>query len=170
MLSLKRFVYLSVLLSLLFSSVPAQQRAGGNRADWNNLRKLKTDARIYVKTKQGAEYEGTFKGATDDALLLTNVEDAPTAYIKVMREEVKEVRKKRSSWVAGPLASAIGIGAGIGIGVVAGAIAESRFPAGTEKGLAPALLGVSGAILGGAVGGVVLEKPLSKGKKIYIAQ
>lgn len=88
-----------LMLALMCSPAAAQQSAGNNQSSWNNLHKLKSGARIYVETKQGAEHEGDFRGITDDALVLTDVEGAPRDVFEIARDEVRVVRKQRSKFV-----------------------------------------------------------------------
>lgn len=169
MIRYKTFVVWLVVSSVLCGSVTAQQSAGGGRSNWNNLQKLKSGARIYVETKRGAEYEGDFRGTTDDALLLTDVEGAPGDVFEVARDEVRVVRKRRSKFVRGFIGAAAGAAVGIGTGVAIGAAIEARSPSDEDKGLASGLLGMSGGIAGASAGTRIADRKLKKGSHIYVA-
>lgn len=140
----KTLVVGMLIFALLCSPAAAQQSAGNSRSNWNNLHKLRSGARIYVETKQGAEYEGDFRGTTDDALVLTDVVNAPSDVFEVARDEVRIVRKQRSKFVRGFIGATAGAAIGIGTGVAIGAVLEARSPSDEDKGLASGLFGTLG--------------------------
>lgn len=158
-----------LMFSLLCSPVAAQQSAGNNRSNWNNLHKLKSGARIYVETRQGAEYEGDFRGITDDALVLTDVVGAPSDVFEVARDEVRVVRKQRSKFVRGFIGATAGAAIGIAVGAGIGAALEARSPSNEDKGLASGLLGMSGGIAGSSAGARIADRKLKKGARVYVA-
>lgn len=169
MLRVRKLIHLCCIVALVSCSVPAQTSTRITRADWGNLQKLHNGARIYVRTKQGAEYEGDFKGAPADVLLMVNVAGSPTLVVEVARSEVREVRKLRSRFLSRAVGAGVGAGVGLLAGIGIGAAIDSRAESNEDDGLIGAVLGLIGAPIGASVGGRIGGKAFRKGAKVYVA-
>jgi hypothetical protein len=159
---------LAVLLVL--SLTPGLLFAQQNLSDWSNVEKLKPGTRIIVSTRKGIEFAGVKRQSTDDTLFMeVGLPVDGTRTISLPREEIAEVRKRKSpdlKW------SLIGAVVGVGLGVAIGSTADH--PGSDDPGLGKLIGGALGGLIGLAVG-VAVPREASrraaprKGKKIYVA-
>jgi len=152
---------LSMVLVLLMSSMTlfAQQAL----SNWSNVENLKPGTKIVVRTKNGREYVGTKRQSTDDTLFMEArfpVQGVRT--ISLSKDEIQEVRKKKSSTFFYPL---LGLAIGIGVGIAVGSTADH--PGSDDPSLGKILGGGLGGGIGLAAGGAISRKP--KTNQIYIA-
>lgn len=148
-------VVLGVLLmpNLLFAQ---------KQSDWSVIEKLKVGTQIIVITKNGREFVGEKRQATDDTLFMeTNFMVQGTRTISLTRAEIGEVQKRESRRYSPLIGAAIGIGLGIAIG------ATQDHPYSDDPGLGKLVGGVMGGAIGFGAGATVQK--LSKSKMIYFA-
>jgi hypothetical protein len=151
---------LSILLVLLMSSTTmlAQQAL----SNWSNVENLKAGTKIVVRTKNGREFVGTKRQSTDDTLFMEAkfvVQGVRT--ISLSKDEIQEVRKKKSTFFYPLLGLAIGIGVGIAVGSTA------DHPGTDDPDLGKILGGVLGGGIGLTAGEGISRRP--KTKQIYVA-
>ena len=151
---------LSIVLVLLMSSATmfAQQAL----SNWSNVENLKADTKIVVRTKNGREFVGTKRQSTDDTLFMEAkfaVQGVRT--ISLSKDEIQEVRKKKSTFFYPLLGLAIGIGVGIAVGSTA------DHPGTDDPNLGKILGGVLGGGIGLTAGEGISRRP--KTKQIYVA-
>ena len=130
-----------IILSSLFivAFVCGLAESSSKKNDWSNVKKLKRETWIQVKTIDGRMVEGHLGDMVGDQILMI----AGTTVVKFSKEEIHEIRKRKRG-----LASSILIGAGVGFvsGMLAGVALESG--SGEDKGLLTALMAYSGSIVG----------------------
>src|SRR5256885_9221927 len=151
---------LSMVLVLLMSSATlfAQQ----SLSNWSNVENLRPGTRIVVRTKNGREFVGTKRQSTDDTLFMEArfpVQGART--ISLLKDEIQEVRKNKSTFYY-PL---VGLAIGIGVGIAVGSTADH--PGTDDPNLGKILGGGLGGGIGLATGAGLSRRP--KTKQIYVA-
>jgi small nuclear ribonucleoprotein (snRNP)-like protein len=147
---------------LMVALMPLTVLAKTDLSDWNNVQRLKVGSTVIVSTKKGERFLGDVRHVDNDSLiLLVKVSSVARQAFELRREDVAEVRKRRSRALMTALGVAIGLGVGIGIG----AISDARHPYSDDPGIGKALFGGLGALGGIGLGAAL---PL-KGKKIYVA-
>ena len=151
---------LSIVLVLLMSSATmfAQQAL----SNWSNVENLKPGTKIVVRTKNGREFVGTKRQSTDDTLFMEAkfaVQGLRT--ISLSKDEIQEVRKKKSTFFYPLLGLAIGIGVGIAVGSTA------DHPGTDDPNLGKILGGALGGGIGLTAGEGISRRP--KTKQIYVA-
>ena len=148
-----------VLVLLVSSTTLCAQQALSN---WSNVENLKPGTKIVVRTKNGREFVGTKRQSTDDALFMEArfpVQGLRT--ISLSKDEIQEVRKKKSTFFY-PLPG-LAIGPGVGIAIGAGA----DHPGTDDPNLGKVLGGGLGGGIGLAAGEGLSRRP--KTKQIYVA-
>lgn len=146
-----------VLVGLL---LPIASIAQQPTRDWSTIEALKPGTKVIVLTKNGREFEGEKRQSTDDTLFMnTRFPVQGSRTISLTRDEVAEVRKKKSRWVFPVIGAAIGIGIGLGIGQ------SYDRRGGDDPGSGKLILGPLGGLIG-MVGGSLIPR---KSQKIYIA-
>jgi hypothetical protein len=146
--------FLIVLLTpiVLFAQQPT--------SDWSVIEKLKPGAKIIVLTRNGREYVGEKRQSTDDTVFMeTRFTVQGTRTISLSRDEIGEVRKRKTRWVFPLIGAAIGVGIGLGFG----ANVDRR--GGDDPGLGKLLFAPLGGLIGFAGGSFVPRKS----KTIYTA-
>jgi hypothetical protein len=130
-------------------------------SDWGNVEQLKPGTRIIVTTKKGMEFVGEKRQSNDDTLFMeTTSAVTGTRTISLARDEIAEVRKKKSHGWLPFIGAAIGTAAGAAIG---NAVYDHR---GTDDPHSGAMvMGALGGVIGLAAGTVVPHKS----KIIYLA-
>src|SRR2546421_8610837 len=152
---------LAILLASLLS--PAGLVAQTKLSDWANVEKLKPSARIIVTTKKGLEFFGEKRRTTPDTLLMeVSLPGKGTRTINLDKDEIAEVRKKKSGGWLPVIGGAIGVGAGIGFGSLA------DHPGTDDPHIGAMIGGLMGGLFG-LLGGQIVEKVKAKTKKIYVA-
>jgi hypothetical protein len=148
---------------LVFLLTPAGLFAQKKLSDWGNVEKLKPSARIIVTTKKGLEFSGEKQHATPDTLLMeVSLPGQGTRTITLEKDDIAEVRQKKSgSWLP-VIGGAIGVGAGIGFGSLA------DHPGTDDPHIGAMIGGLMGGLFGLA-GGQIITKVASKAKTIYVA-
>jgi len=151
---------LSMVLVVLMSSMTlcAQQAL----SNWSNVENLKPGTRIVVRTRNGREFVGTKRQSTDDTLFMEAkfaVQGART--ISLSKDEIQEVRKKKSSFFYPLLGLAIGLGVGVAIGSTA------DHPGTDDPNLGKLLGGLLGGGIGLTAGEGLSRRP--KTKQVYVA-
>jgi hypothetical protein len=158
MMSLKR--PLAIALVLLFT--PSMLLAQKSLSDWSVIEKLKPGTQIIVTTKNGREFMGEKRQSTDDTLFMeTSSAVQGLLTISLSRDEIAEVRKRKSRAFFPLIAAAIGIGVGAAIGSTA------DHPYSDDPGLGKLV----GGVMGGAIGlgaGSFFGRTI-KSKRIYVA-
>jgi len=156
---LKKFLAISLVLLLS----PAVLFAQKNLFDWSKVEKLKPSAIIIVTTKKGMEFVGEKRQATDDTLFMEiSLPGSGTRTITLEKDDIAEVRKKKSgSWLP-VIGGAIGVGAGIGFGSLA------DHPGTDDPHMGAMIGGLMGGLFG-LLGGQIIGKVKGKTKKIYVA-
>ena len=146
---------------LVFLLTPAGLFAQKKLSDWSNVEKLKPSARIIVTTKKGQEFFGEKRHTTADTLFMEiNLPGQGTRTITLEKDDIAEVRKKKSgSWLP-VIGGAIGVGAGIGFGSLA------DHPGTDDPHMGAMIGGLMGGLFG-LLGGQFVAKV--KTKKIYVA-
>ena len=150
----------SLMMVLILVSVPAfgQQAT----SSWSNVEGLKNGTKIVVTTKNGREFVGLKRQATDDTLFLeTNFAVQGSRTISLTKDEIAEVSKTKSKWKYPLIGAGIGIAAGIAIGNTA------DHPDSDDPGLGKFVGGVMGG-LGGLLGGSMFSRRPAV-KTIYVA-
>jgi len=152
---------LAILLVFLLS--PASLFAQKKLSDWGNVEKLKPSARIVVTTKKGLEFFGEKRHTTPDELFMeVSLPGQGTRTITLERDDIAEVRKKKSgSWLPA-IGGAIGVGAGIGFGSLA------DHPGTDDPHMGAMIGGLMGGLFGLLAGQAVAMKK-GRAKTIYIA-
>ena len=146
---------------LVFLLIPGLLFAQKKSSDWSNVEKLNPGARVIVSTKQGREYAGEKRKTIDDTLFLEI--DLPvhgTRIITLSRDEIAEVRKKRSRVFQMIIGGAAGAGAGAAIG---DSVYDHR--GGDDPHAGALIIGLIGVLIGVAVAGHIPKKA----KRIYVA-
>jgi len=158
MQSLKKLLSMVLVLLVASTTLFAQQ----SLSNWSNVENLKPGTKIVVRTKNGREYVGTKRQSTDDTLFMEAkfpVQGART--ISLSKDEIQEVRTKKSTFFYPLLGLAIGIGVGVAI------VARADHPGTDDPNLGKILGGVLGGGIGLAAGEGISRKP--KTKQIYVA-
>ena len=146
---------------LVFQLTPGLLFAQKKQSDWSNVEKLNSGARLIVSTKKGREFAGEKRKATDDTLFLEiELPVHGTRIITLSRDEIAEVRKKRSR----ALPMLIGGAAGAGTGATFGDLVYDH-RGGDDPHLGALVIGLIGALIGIAVA----SKMPKKAKKVYVA-
>ena len=146
---------------LLLCLVPLSAQARTDLSDWENVKRVSVGTGLQVSTKKGESFVGALKYADDHLLvLLVPVSRSSRMAVELQRDQVTEVRKKKSRGLSTILGTAIGLGVGIGIGAAVDAKSS-----GEDPGKAQIIFGTLGGFGGGAVGRAFSIK----GKKIYVA-
>ena len=133
--------------------------------DWTRVRSLPLNTSIVVKTKAHGTYHGELIDVTDTGLSLNSDERGfpgrASRRRDLRREDILKIRRfsKAGSAIAG---AGLGAAAGVGIGLAIDLSARSN----EDRGLATAVLGLLGTLLGWAVG---RHSTLAKGETIYVA-
>jgi len=150
----------SLIIVLMLVSGPAfGQKA---TSSWSNVEGLKNGTRMVVTTKNGREFVGVKRQATDDTLFMeTNFAVQGNRTISLAKDEIAEVSKTKSKWIY-PL---IGVGVGLAAGVAIGSTADH--PYSDDPGLGKLVGGVLGGGGGLLAGSMFSRKPAIK--TIYIA-
>jgi hypothetical protein len=150
----------SLMIVLLLLPLTAfAQKANSN---WADVQNLKIGTKIVVITRNGREFAGTKRQATDDTLFMdTKFPVQGNRTISLTRAEIGQVSKMKSKWFY-PL---IGVGIGIGVGVAIGSTADH--PGSDDPGLGKALGAGLGGAIGLAAGSGFARKPGTK--TIYLA-
>ena len=147
---------------LLVALAPISLQAKPAPSDWSNVQRLQIGTTIVVSTKNGEQYEGDLKYIDDDSMtLLVRYSPAARQAVELQRDDVREVRKKKSH----VLSTILGGGIGLGVGIAIGASYDARHPYSDDPGLGKGVFGGLGLLTGSAVGRAL---PI-KGKKIYVA-
>ncbi len=148
---------------LVFLLTPAGLFAQKKLSDWGNIEKLKPSTRIIVTTKKGLEFFGEKRHTTPDELFMeVALPGSGTRTITLEKDDIAEVRKKKSgSWLP-IVGGAIGVGAGIGFGSLA------DHPGTDDPHMGAMIGGLMGGLFGLA-GGQIIAKVKGKPKKIYVA-
>src|ERR1051325_1484908 len=99
----KTFIVVAILIlfapAILFAQQPSH--------DWSSIENTKPGTNIIVLTKNGREFAGTKRQSTDDTLFMeTRFPVQGTRTISLSRNEIGEVKKKKSRWVFGLIGSA----------------------------------------------------------------
>lgn len=133
-----RKIYATLLLILGITCCLAE--SADKKQDWSNVKKLKRETWIQVKTNDGRKVEGQFGDMAGEKLLL--ITDATV--MKLPKEEIREISKAKRG-----LAKSILIGAGVGYfsGLLAGVVVESQY-GGEDKGLFTAMASMAGCAIG----------------------
>ena len=138
--------------AILFAQQPSN--------DWSNVENAKPGTKIIVLTKNGREFMGTKRQSTDDTLFMeTRFPVQGTRTISLSRNEIGEVKKKKSRWVFSLIGSAIGAGVGLAIGQ------HYDRPGTDDPGLGKLLFIPFGAGMGYVAGSLIPRPP----KTIYSA-
>ena len=145
-------VLVGLMPSLSFAQKPA--------SDWNTLESLKPGAGIIVLTKNGREFQGEKRQSTEDTLFMTSKSSVQgRRTISLSRDEIGEVRKKKSRWLFPLIGMAVGIGVGLGIGQ------NYDRRGGDDPGLGKLVMAPLGGMIGFAGGAFVPRKA----RTIYVA-
>ena len=150
----------SLVLSLLLTSLPvaAQQPL----SKWANVENLKNGTKVVVLTRNGREFIGIKRQATDDSLSIeTKFAVQGNRTISLTRDEIAEVRKTKPTWFY-PL---LGLGVGIAAGAAIGSTADR--PGTDDPTIGRVIGGGLGAGIGLAVGAGLARRPGTK--TIYVA-
>ena len=142
-------LFRSLKLVLIFLLMPATLFAQQPSSDWNNVVKLKNGTKIIVITKNGREFAGEKRVANDDMLFMeTRFEVQGSRTISLSRNEIAEVRKRKSRWIFPLIGAAIGVGVGVAIG------ATQDHPGTDDPHMGKIIMGPLGGLIGATAGGV----------------
>jgi hypothetical protein len=149
---------LTIVLGLIL--MPGLLFAQKNLADWGNVEKLKSGTKVIVTTKKGMEFAGEKRQTTDDTLFMdVALPGQGTRTISLPREEVAEVRKRKSRGMMPLIGAAIGVAAGVAIGSTADHSGSD------DPGLGKVVGGGLGGLIGLSAGGFIPRKS----KQVYVA-
>ena len=151
----------SVATLLLLCLMAGTAQAKPDLSDWANVKRLTIGTTLQVQTRKGERLVGDLKHVDDNQMvLLVRVSQSSRMAVELQKDQVTEVRRKKSRTLSIILGTAIGLGVGIGIG----AVVDAR-SSGEDPGLAQMYFGLLGGLSGAGVGGAL---PI-KGKRIYLA-
>jgi hypothetical protein len=133
-----RKIILTSLLILGLTSGLAE--SSDKKHDWSNVKKLKRETWIQIKTTDGRKVEGQFGDLAGDKVLLI----AGSNVLRFSKDEINEISKAKRG-----LAKSILIGAGVGYvgGLLAGVAIESQY-GGEDKGLFTVMAAMAGSAIG----------------------
>ena len=160
---MKRKTLPVILVVLLLSShapLAFSQQASSN--DWSVVQRIKTDAKILVKQKNGKEVKGSMIEATDTALTI----DRDGKPFSIPRADVRQVsviegRAQKGKWAL--------IGAGVGAGVGA-AIGRSKYSPDRDDSEIWTPIGLMFGAGAGAAGGLLFGQSTRKRVMVYDAR
>ncbi|HYW70857.1 MAG TPA: hypothetical protein VE961_07480 [Pyrinomonadaceae bacterium] len=148
-----------MIVLMLLSATAFAQKAGSN---WSDVESLKNGTKVVVNTKNGREFVGTKRQATDDTVFIeTKFAVQGNRTISLGRDEVASVSKIKSRWMP-PL---VGLGIGLAAGIAIGSGADH--PYSDDPGLGKVVGGALGGAIGLLSGSLLSRKPGTK--TIYVA-
>jgi hypothetical protein len=154
------FPRLFIAVAVFLLSAPSVLLAQQPSKDWSTIESTKLGTDIIVLTKNGREFEGAKRQSTNDTLFMeTRFPVQGMRTISLSRDEIGEVKKKKSRWILSLVGSAIGAGVGLAIGQ------HYDRPGTDDPGLGKLLFGPMGAGIGFLVGSRIPRSP----KTIYSA-
>ena len=160
---MKRKTLPVILVVLLLSShapLAFSQQASSN--DWSVVQRIKTDAKILVKQKNGKEVKGSMIEATDTALTI----DRDGKPFSIPRADVRQVSVIEENAQKGKWAL---IGAGVGAGVGA-AIGRSKYSPDRDDSEIWTPIGLMFGAGAGAAGGLLFGQSTRKRVMVYDAR
>jgi hypothetical protein len=151
---------LAIVFVLLLT--PGLLLAQKKLSDWNNVAQLKPGTKIIVTTRNGREFIGEKRQANDDMMFMETISAVNSSRtISLSRDEIAEVRKKKSSGFMPFIGAAIGVAVGAGIGA-----AVYDHPGTDDPHSGAMVMGALGGLIGGGAGAFVHH---NKSKIIYVA-
>jgi hypothetical protein len=151
---------LAIVFVLLLT--PGLLLAQKKLSDWNNVAQLKPGTKIIVTTKNGREFIGEKRQANDDMMFMETISAVNSSRtISLSRDEIAEVRKKKSSGFMPFIGAAIGVAVGAGIGA-----AVYDHPGTDDPHSGAMVMGALGGLIGAGAGAFVHH---NKSKIIYVA-
>ncbi len=122
--------------------------AQSNRVSWANLSGLKPGQKIQIVETNSKKHSGAFDSVSDSAISLRDAKGEAS----VQKQDVRSVKLMRNRRLRNTL---IGLGVGAGAGAAIGAAIGPSNGWIINKGSMAAIVGVSGAVCGTAVGALL---------------
>lgn len=155
---------LPILLALALFLSPLQivfAQTTSGLADWSSVQRIKTDAKLIVKHRDGRDIKGNMIDASDAALTI----DQNGKPLTIARADIRQIyvnsgQASKAKWTA--LGAGIGAGAGAGIGAI-------QYSPNRDDSEIYVVMGVLLGTGAGAVGGLLFGQSRRKRELVYSA-